>query len=118
MATVEQGTSKRPRADDAQGGQSAERDTASGSGYTQPQLIPYTVHLPGFDGPAETITLTHAARDRTRVAHAQHLHSSTIAHSIDERGKRSKRRAGWASSMAHWMPLLTVLGRVRGRRSC
>ncbi|HEX6820395.1 MAG TPA: ScpA family protein [Ktedonobacterales bacterium] len=50
MVTAEQGAPKRPRAGDAA---NAERDAASG--YTQPQLIPYTVHLPGFDGPLDLL---------------------------------------------------------------
>ena len=58
---------------------------------TRAGLIPGT-HTVGFDGPAETITLTHTARDRAAFAHG----------ALDA--------ARWVQGRRGWFTMSDVLG--------
>ena len=61
--------------------------------------IPGT-HMAGFDGPAETVTLTHTVRDRATFAHG------------------ALRAARWVQGRSGWYSMRDVLGdRARGSRT-
>jgi 4-hydroxy-tetrahydrodipicolinate reductase len=61
---------------------------------TRAGFIPGT-HLVGFDGPAETVTLTHAVRDRATFAHG------------------ALAAARWVQGRRGWFSMRDVLGMGR-----